>query len=435
MRPSLRRAILALPAALLTAAACFQGDVPTEQVGGTEYGLLFSIPTPVRLPTASFRTRAVTGQPTTLDSLVVTLTNLEPLAGRAAYRFYAVGAGAGDTVPVSAVLTTIRTDSAATDSATVRTTRTTTTSPEATTFLRGAGNGDTVIARFAGAQFGGTARAFLVVTIQADSTAPAFTASTAQPLWLRYRAATSPFTALVATGTSQFGNFDLASPRFYTANGRGRSAFWDRYADGRLLYSAIFENLTQPPRGYYYQAWFRDTRTRRAVPLGDLTDPAGQPLRDADQLAIGGTVAQLPAARVRTDEATVGAPLVTFDGVHLTLEPKLGEAAVHSLTTVLLGTIGDTLALRGLGAIEVTVTRGGTPAANAAVTVVPVGGAAPVGTPRPAVTDAQGRVLITGIPAGEADLLVRPASGTAPATPPRVTVIRRDTTAAAVTLP
>lgn len=450
--PSVRRAArtAALAAGALVAASCFEGDVPTKQIGGTEFGLLLGVPAPLRLPSMTSLGYARTATPAVLDSLVVTLTNLKPLTGKAAYRFYAVGAGAGDTVPVAARLTALRRDSTPAPTGPAGAVIETTDSTElgTSTFLRGTPPNVTVRARFAGAQFGGAARQFLVVTIQADSTAPAFAAATPRPLWLRYRNATAPNNVIVpvapgnAPVSSIFGKFDLVSPVPFSPLGRGRSAFWDRDRTMRLQYAAIVEGLTQPPLGYYYQPWLRDTRTRRAVAFGDLVElGTTNSLHDADLLTIPGSVAQLPPARFATSEDELGQALMTFDGVHLVLEPKLGDNTL-SLATVLLGTIGDTLGLRGVGAIEIIAMKGATPVPGVIIVAKAVGANLPVGNPSPAQTagsdprpELAGHVIISRIPAGQVELIITPPAGfTGPAQNQVVTVQRGDTTTVNLTL-
>ena len=441
MRPTLRRAALALPFATALLAACFEDDIPTRQIGGTEYGLLLSVQTPTRVPTATFTSRIpATTQPTVLDSLFVNLTNLKTLTGNATYRFYAVGTGAGDTVPVAARLFLIHTDSTVSASGTVTATRTVTPLGTSSNF-RGIGPADTLQARFPGAQFGGTTRRFLVVTIQADSMAPAFTATTPRPLWLEYRAAAG--TNVVTSGSAAFGTFHIRPDSQYrfTAGGRGRSAFWDRYGTGEYLYSAIVENVTQPPLGYYYQPWLRDTRTGRAVRFGELRDTLGASLRDSDLRPIIAGFNQLPVARFRTSEDEIGQPLASFDGVHLVLEPKAGDDTSLVLSTVLVGTYGDTLLTRGVGAVRVTVRRGGADVGGATVVAVPVNGRNAVGSPIPATTAdstqgaaTKGQAIISRIPAGLVDLIVSPPTGTGSAQQ-RVNVIARDTVDVTITLP
>jgi hypothetical protein len=431
-----RLAIVAVPVVVALAAACFAGDTPTEQIGGTQYGLLLNVVSPIRVPTMQV-TASATTQPT-LTQVVARLTNFKPLVAPAAYQFYAVGAGAGDTVPVAATLSRIRNDSVANASGGVTVTRTVTAVGTSGSFA-GTANNDTLVATFAGAQFGGTSRRVLVVTIQANGATPTFTAATPQPVWFAYRA-TAGGNVVTAAGTSLFGNFDLTQPRPFSGNGRGRSAFWDRNADGHLIYQAIVEQLTQPPRGYYYQGWLRDTRTRRAYQMSDLVDNAGHPLFDADLMSIPGSVAQIPVGRFGITETDVGQPLNAFDGVHLILEPKLGVDSVHALATVLQGIVGDTIGLRGLGAIEVVVKKGTDDVGAASVVVVPRGGVVGIGQPKPATTATsgatKGRTIITALPAGPVELIVTPPAGmTAPATRPVVTVLPRDTVTVTVTLP
>jgi hypothetical protein len=432
-----RLAVLALPVAVAFAAGCFAGDTPTEQIGGTQYGMLLNPVSPVRVPT--MQVTATASPATTLTQIVARLTNFKPLVGPAAYQFYAVGAGAGDTVPVSATLSRIRNDSVANATGGVTVTRTVT-ALGTSSFFTGTENNDTLVATFAGAQFGGTTRRVLVVTIQANEAAPAYTAATPQPVWFAYRSTTSPFNVITTAGTSIFGNFDIAAPRPFSGSGRGRSAFWDINRDGHLVYQAIVEQITQPPRGYFYRGWLRDTRTRRAFAMSDLVDNAGRSLRDADQAVIPGSVAQIPVGRFGITEADVGEPLSSFDGVHLVVEPKLGVNDTHALATVLQGIVGDTLGLRGLGAIEVVVRQGAAGVGAASVVVVPVGALSPIGQPRPATTgtsgETQGRTIITAIPAGPVELIVTPPTGmTGPTTRPTVTVLPRDTVTVTVVLP
>jgi hypothetical protein len=393
----------------------------------------------VRTPAATFVGRFAAATPRRLDSLVVTLQNLEPLTGPASYRFYAVTT-TGTARPVAARLTQLRTDSTVTAAGTIST-RVDSSEAGTSSFLRGTPGNTVVRARFPGAQFGDTTSAFLVVTIEADSATAAYTPATPKPLWLRYRAgganpALPAFYNVSASGSSLFGNFDPTAPFLFSPLGRGRSAFWDRYKDGKLLYSGIAENLTQPPVGYYYQPWLRDTRARRAMRFGELRDFSGNSLRDADLRPITSSVAQLPFARFGTSEDSVGVPLNTFEAVHLVLEPKLGADTTHALTSVLVGVIGDTLGLRGLGTVRVTVTRGGQPLAGATVIITAAGSPYLVGRGNAIVTEATGVREIDRIPAGEVEVRVVPPSGiTAPSAPTRVTVVRQQVTQVTVVVP
>ncbi len=430
-----RLAILALPVAAALAAACFAGDTPTEQIGGTQFGMLLNAVSPVKVPVMQ---ATATGTGTSLTQIVARLTNFKPLAEPAAYQFYAVGAGAGDTVPVTATLSRIRNDSVVNSNGTITVNRTVTALGTSSVFS-GTENNDTLVATFAGAQFGGTTRRWLVVTIQANQAAPTFTSSTPQPVWYAYRA-TSGGNVTTTAGTSSFGTFSVTAPVVFSGGGRGRSAFWDINSDGHLVYQAVVEQIQQPPRGYFYEAWLRDTRTRRAFRMSDVVDNAGSSLFNADQLTIPGSVAQLPVGRFGvTEEDVDGEPLNSFDGVHLVVEPKLGVATKHGLSTVLQGVVGDTLGFRGLGAIDVVVTRAGAATDSTFIVVVPKDGTAPIGTPRPALTDASangGHVIITGIPAGPVELIVTPKGATSAVTPrPTVTVLRKDTVAVTVALP
>jgi hypothetical protein len=433
--------LLALPLGAALAAGCFEGDAPTEQIGGTQFGMLLNVVSPTRIPVAQVRTFARAAAPTVLDSMTVSFVNLKPLTAPAVYRFWAVGAGAGDTVPVTAVLSRIRNDSVVNQTTGVPAVARTVTALGTASSFSGTFNNDTVVARFTGAQFGGTSRRFFVVTIETDPAATTFTSATPRPLWFAYRATAGGNVIVTpAAGTAAlFGTFDVVAPRPFAGTGRGRSAFWDIRNDGHLEYRAVVEQITQPPRGYYYQGWLRDTRSRRAFRMSDMVDNAGNSLRDADELVIPGTAAQLPVGRFGITEAQAGGqPLSSFDGVHLILEPKRGIDTTHALTTVLQGIMGDTLGLRGLGAIEVTALRNGQPVPGVGIVVVPDGATAGVGQPRPASTGSSGatngKVVIGAIPAGPVQLFVQAPTGMTPTTPPAVTVLPRDTVAVTITL-
>ena len=446
MRISSRHVALALPLLAVGVAAC-SDDIPTKQIGGTEYGLPLDAVSPVRPPLATFATRRSGTGNVVLDSITLTLTNLQPLAGAASYRFYAVGnAGAGDTVPVQAGLTRIRRDTTLT-AAGSQTFNRTVTDLGTSSYLKGAGFGDTIIAAFGGAQFAGGNKRFLVVTIQADSTSPSFTETTPRPLWVRYRdtvvSGTPPVVAsgaVLVSGTSQFGNFAIGRPPYiYAGGGRGRSGFWDRQNDGRLLYSAIAENLQQPPLGYLYQPWMRDSVTRRNVPFGELrASVGGESLRDYDQRPIGLEVAQLPIARFETSEQLVGSPLQTFAGVHLVLEPKLGDRTI-TRTSVLVGTLGDTLRIgRGSGVLRILALTGADSIPGVTIVAYAEGGRVPLATVTTAgatpVASAKGQATIQSVPAGNIDLYVTPPGGATKAAQ-RVVMAARDTMRVTVTVP
>ena len=450
MRLTSRQRLVALSALAAAAAAC-ANDIPTEKVGGTEYGLDLLAVSPLRPPVASFTARRSGTGNVVLDSLTVTLTKLQPLAGDAAYRFYAVGnAGAGDTVPVEARMTLVHRDSTVTETGTIAVTRTAT-DLGTSSFFKGVGFADSLIARFGGAQFAGGNKRFLVVTIQANQASPSFTADTPRPLWIRYRdttvatTGTPPVTtvspgAVVLSGTSQFGTFAIGRPAYvFVGGGFGRSGFWDRYADGRLLYSAFVQNLSQPPLGYYYQPWMIDSVSRRNVPFGELRSSAyGASLMEYDERPIGTEVAKLPDARFGTSQEEVGSPLQTFAAVHLMLEPKLGDRSL-ALTSVVAGTLGDTLRVgRGSGALRILALSGADSVAGVTVVAFAEGGRAPLASATTAgpvpVAQLKGQATLQPIPAGNIDLYVTPPGG---ATLPvkRVVMVARDTMQVVVQIP
>lgn len=452
MRLTLRRAaLLALPVAAAGLAACFEDSIPTKQIGGTEYGLpLLAVSPLARTPIATFTARRSGTGNVTLDSLVVTLANLKPLAGPAVYRFYAVGnAAAGDTVPVQARLFLIHRDSTVDNTGAVTVRRDSSDLGTSDSF-EGLGSADSLYARFGGAQFAGGNKRFLVVTIQPNAASPAFTAATPRPLWVLYRDTTVTGGAVVngavrlsgssATATQGgFGTFEIGVPPYrFPGGGRGRSAFWDRYGDGRMLYSAVAENLAQPPLGYYYQPWMRDT-VRGDVRFGELTaNVGGASLFDYDQRPIGTEVAQLPTARFGTSEQEIGQPLQVFAGVHLVLEPKLGDDSTLALTTVLLGTVGDTVRFgRGSAVLRLLALRGTDSIPDVVIVAYAPGSAVPIATATTAGATPQprlkGQATMARVPAGTVDLYVTPPGGST--TTRRIEVVARDTMQVTLTLP
>jgi hypothetical protein len=399
---------------LAFAAGCFGDKIPTTRVGGTQYWMMFSVPSPVRLPSATFttRSRTVAGAPI-VDSLNVVLSTLRPLAAPARYQLFLVDGKDSTARAVSSRIRITRTDSAL--AATGITTSTTITDLGVQKFYAGApfntvanvtvGVGDTI----------GSTSTFLVVTIQDDSTRSTYGADTPKPLWFRFRdvrtLASTTDDVLTASGSGAFGLFfEKAAPRVFAANGNGRSGFWDVNADGRLIFQGLAFGLTQPPAGYYYQPYARDGQTGRAVAFGVLTDTLGASLMDADKRPVAAQVAQLPNAKFGTTEDTVGGRFTDFTLVQLVLEPKRADLTVAGISAMLQGQIPDTLAVRrARGSVTVTVLRGGTPVSGATVNVLAAGTNIVLGNK---ATDATGKVVIDLIPAGLVDIRAFPAAGT-----------------------
>ena len=420
-------------APLVLVAACFGEKVPTEQVGGTQYGMLLSVPSPVRLPTATFTTRSrVVGTATVVDSLNLVVSNLKPLTGPARYQFYLVNGRDSVARAVRATVRLVRTDSVV--GAAGVTTTTSTSSLGTVAFLAGMPN-NTIANVTIGAPLDtvGSASSFVVMTIQADSARPTWDANTPKPLWLTFRNPTT--NALVATGTSLFGGFSEGGrARLYAAQGSGRSVFWDINRDARLTFSGIAIGMTQAPRGYYYQPWVRDTRTGRAARFGLLRDSLGNSLFDRDTAAAIGTVAQLPNARFGATEDSIGGRFTEFGLVQLVLEPKLGDMSFPGVSAVLQGQLPDTLAVRRpAGVVDVTVRRGTAPLAGATVVVLAAGSNVILAS---RATDAEGRATLDALPSGRVDVRVfAPGATTAGASQAGALVTAGQTLALTLTVP
>lgn len=440
------RLILLASAALLT--ACFDEPTPPRgiQIGGTEYNMNLSLPAPIRVPTAtaavSFRT--VTGVQI-VDSIVVNATFLKELAAPARYQFYVVNGLTGAAWPVSHIARFTRTDTAFSNGGT--TTSTTVTNRASAPFFTGAKFNTALRLRVAngtGADTIGQSGGFLVLTIQSDSTTPSYGPTTPKMLWFRFRNQTT--NAVVAAPAGSFGSLrNISDSSRYVAQGSGRSAFWDRNRDGVLHLSAIVVGLPQPPVGYYYQPYARDSRTGAGARFGELTDKyTNASLMEADLRPTQGTLVQLPDARfgVVDDElaCTFGtcasARFTAFTEVQLVLEPKTGDPSYPNVTVALQGPIPKLLTDRRTqdGIVQVTVTRTGTGAPVFLATVALYG----PGTNallQSRATDADGVVTFGSVPAGPVDVVVYPPSTlVAPKVEQRTTVIARDTVKLAMQL-
>ena len=418
---------------LVLVGACFGEKPPTEQVGGTQYGMLLSVPSPVRVPTAAFTVRSrVVGTATVIDSLNLVVSNLKPLVGPARYQFFLVNGRDSVARAVRANVRLTRTDSAV--GAAGVTTSTVNTTVGTARFLAGMPN-NTIANVTIGAPLDtvGSASSFLVMTIQADSTQSRWDASTPKPLWITFRNPTT--SAITATGTSLFGGFsEDGRARVYSAQGTGRSVFWDINRDARLVFSGIAIGMTQPPRGYFYQQWVRDPRTGRATRFGLLRDSLGASLFDRDTAAAIGTVSQLPNARFTATEDSVGARFTEFGLVQLVLEPKLADLSFPGVSAVLQGQLPDTLAVRRpSGSVAVTVRRGTAPLAGATVTIVAAGSNVILAS---RATDAEGRATLDNVPAGRVDVLVvAPEAAAGGASQPNALVTSNETLAVTLTVP
>jgi hypothetical protein len=426
---------LLLLAPVVALAACFDEPTPPRgiQIGGTEYNMNLSLPTPVRLPaaTAAVSFRTVTGLQV-VDSIVVTATGLKELTGTSAYQFWVVNGLTGTAWPVSHLLRLTRTDTAFNAGA-LTTSTVVTNRPGASPFFTGAKFNTTMRLR-AGSNVGvdtvGQSGAFLVLTIQADSNAPAYTATTPKFLWFRFRnqqnTASLLDDAVIAAPPGIFGSLrNISDSTRYVAQGFGRSAFWDRNRDAVLHFSALAFGLPVPPIGYYYQPYARDTRTGAASRFGRLREKRSDSLlTNADLVPAQGTLVQMPDVRfgVREDSlaCTFGscgqARFTSFTNVQLVLEPKLGDPSYPNISVILQGTIPTLLTLRRPkeGTVTVSVMNGTSGVFAATVAIFGSGTGALIAS---RTTDPQGNATFNLVPSGPVEVRVYPPSPLVATTP------------------
>lgn len=451
------RMIGRLAPALLIAggAACFNDLTPPrgEQVGGTLYNMNLSVPSPVRVPTGatiSVSTRTVLGV-LTVDSVRVTVTGLKELQAPARYQWYIVNGLTGAAWPIPYTATITRTDTAFNAGAV--TTSTATSTRGTSQFFEGAPFNTSVrfkVQNAAAPDTIGHSGSYLVLTIQ-NSTAPAFTATTPKLMWIRFRdqrgTAAVNDDIVIAAPVALFGTFRSEQPdssRPWGPQGTGRGAFWDKERDTVMHFSALAFGLPQPPVGYYYQPYVRDTRTGNAGPFGELRDPvADTSLMNADLRPVQGTLAELTSARFGTHESSLGCwygvcPLRRFQdftNVQVILEPKAGVTTYPNWTVALQGTIPTLLTNRrvGTGFVRAVVTRAGVGFPNATIAIFGAGTSTLISA---RTTDATGTILFDQVPSGPVDVRAYVASpNTILPASQGVTVIARDTVTAAFTVP
>lgn len=438
---------LAYAALLPLLAACFDEGAPTSQVGGTQFSLRLAVPSPLRVPSGGVS--IFQRSPTTLrviDSVTVTnLALLEPLEAPARYQFWVVNALDGSARPVRGAITRVRTDTSFSATGAITTT-TVTTNDGARDFYAGAPLNTVATVKIGPTQSAdsvGQTGGWLVLTIQADSSAPAFTATTPKPLWFRLRdqrgSADITDDVISANGNLTFGTWvSPTSQRPFSAQGFGRGAVWDQFADGRLFLSVLAIGTTQPPVGYHYVAVARSDSLGRVTRLGEVVDATtGESQFDADLRPVPGSVAQMPNLRFMARDDSLGCDdagcshpgLSSERTFQLLLEPKLGTDQHYGISSVLQGANNRQLvdtreAARGTVAVDVT--RAGAPVAGAVIVLYGAGSTLVHST---AITDAAGEVVFNGVPAARVDVRVVPPEGTTIADPYQrgVTVPSSDT--------
>ena len=433
----LRLCTLAIAGAALAACSDTITDTP---IGGPAFEARLAPVTPLRTPELTARTwsRTVDGGPV-VDSITGVVSFAKPLDGRARYRFYVVNGIDASALPVAHVQIIERTDSTLDANGSVQTSVAT-----QNRGLRDYYSGGNYATRlryrvtFSPTDSVQQAGAWLVVTIQADSTLPAYTAATPKPLWVRFRdqrgtATRSDDSVLVAdTLRGSFGTFRTPlRQEVFAARGSGRATFWDidSTSGQRPILSLDASDLPRPPLGYFWQPYLVDARTGVTTPVGLLRNATGASLFNADTVGADSVIA---VARATYAPAAAARPIREFTALSLRLEPKTASfgleapVIVPGITSALSATIPAPLTSQrpGDGTLRVLVRRGvqaGTPEPNVGIAVL--GAGADFNTFLASRnTDASGTASFTGIPAGRVRVVIIAPAGRTVVPPSEQTV-------------
>ena len=421
---NMRTSILAVGAlALLT--ACADDGTVTPQ-GGIGFEAPFAAVSAVRTPTIVARAFGRTvNNAAVVDSIVGEIPLLKQLDGRSRYQFYLVNGIDSSATPISHRQWSVRTDSLLDVNGGLSTKTDTARISGLKDFWRG-GFFSTKL-RFAVplsiADSVHQRAAWLVLTIQADSTRPAFNDSTPRPLFIRFRNQNGTVTReddTVPPDTLRGSFGDFLSPARQTrfvASGAGSLLFWDVLKNGRPAMRVDVTGLKKPPRGYYYQTYIIDSLSGNAFAWGTGSDVAGKALGGSDF----GADSIIPTFRAVQGSGDVIGAAENYSRVDIILEPKgaaptLGSAlSIYSLMSVLRANIPDSLRVKrsALGTLVAIVTKGtlgGPPAPNIGVAVQAAGlnFNTLLGTKN---TDSTGRATFTAVPLGETRVLAIPFGG------------------------
>ncbi len=434
-------------AACATLSACGDDGSVTPQ-GGQAFEAPFTSVTAVRAPAIVAKGYGRTvNNAAVVDSIVGEVSLLKPLDGRARYQFYIVNGLDSSATPVSHRQWIIRTDSLLDANGNI-------TSPIDTN--RTAGVRDFYAGNFFGRRmrFAVTLSAtdsvqqraaWLVLTIQSDSTRSAFSDSTPRPLFVRFRDQKGTPTRdddLVIPDTLRGSFGDFRSPArqvTFRSTGTGSLVFWDVAKTGNPAIRVDFSGLQKPPRGYFYQPFIIDSISGIAYAWGQPYDATEASLRNADL----GTDSILPTLRaVQPINTPIGAA-ENYTRVDLILEPKNAAPAlatglpIYSLMTLQRANIPDALrnkraALGILTAIVTRGTQGGPVAPNVGVVVQAPGNSfnTLIGNKN---TDSTGTARFTNMPVGELRVLAVPFGGSAVET--RATIVSGQTTTVRLVVP
>ncbi len=443
---TIRRVFAALAVAALVAACGDDGTVTPQ--GGQAFDAAFTPVAAVRYPTLVARAYGRTvNNGAVADSLVGEVTLLKQLDGRARYQFYIVNGLDSSATPVSHRQWIIRTDTLLDANGGLTSPVDTNRSAGVRDFWRGAFFGQKL--RFAvtlsAADSAQQRGAWLVLTIQADSTRTVYNDSTPRPLFVRFRDQKGTVTRdddAIAPDTlrGSFGEFLSPTRRTtYAVGGSGTLAFWDVATNGKPAIRIDFAGLRKPPRGYFYQPFIIDSLSGIAYAWGQAYDAKGESLANADLAADS----ILPVLRAVQPSNDVIGQAENYSRVDLILEPKtaapLLRAGLTSYSTMSVQRAEIPAALRSkraaFGAAQVIVTRGtqgGARAPNVGVVIQGPGFNfnALIGNKN---TDSTGTAQFTGVPPGEVRVIAIPFGGAI--VDSRATILSGQTTTVRLVVP
>jgi hypothetical protein len=406
-------------------AACSEDGTVTPQ-GGQAFDAAFSPVASVRYPTIVAKGFGRTvNNAAVVDSIVGEVALMKQLDGRARYQFYIVNGLDSTATPVSHRQWIVRTDTLLDANGNLTSPVDTNRSAGVRDFWRGGFFGQKL--RFA-VTLSATdtvqqRAAWLVLTIQSDSTRTAFNDSTPRPLFVRFRDQKGTVTreddAIIPdTLRGSFGEFlSPARQTTFAAGGTGTLSFWDVVSNGRPAIRVDFAGLRKPPRGYFYQPFIIDSLSGIAYAWGQTYDAKGEPLGNADLAADS----ILPVLRAVQPSSEVIGAAENYSRVDLILEPKTAAPAlrtglpIYSVMSVQRAQIPP--ALRGkraaLGTLQAIITRGtqGGPAAPNVGVVVQGPGLnfnTLIGNKN---SDSTGTARFTNLPVGEVRVLAIPFGG------------------------
>ena len=441
-----RLPFVALAAAVLLA-ACNQDGAAIPQGGGA-FEAPFTAVTAVRGPTIVAKAYGRTvNNGAVVDSIVGEVALMKQLDGRARYQFYIVNGLDSSAAPVSHKQWIIRTDSLLDANGNITSPVDTTRSAGVRDYWRGGFFGQKL--RFAVSLAASDSvqqrAAWLVVTIQSDSTNTKYNDSTPRPLFVKFRdqkgTPTRDDDAVIPdTLRGSFGEF-LSPTRqtTFASTGSGSLLFWDVVKTGKPAIRLDFSGLRKPPRGYYYQPYIVDSLSGSVYAWGQAYDGAGNSLGDADL----GKDSVLTTLRAVQPSSDVIGQAENYTHVQLILEPKTAAPllrtalTIYSQMTVQRARLPDALRAKraALGTLQVIVTKttvGGAAAPNVGVVIQGPGlnFNTLLGNKN---SDSTGTARFTNVPVGELRVIAIPFGGTLVET--RATIVSGQTATARLVVP